>query len=255
MNANRNGTREPEFRIGLASCGVANGARAVHEALQATLREAGGGQLKAVGCGGMCHREPLLEVVDAGGRSVSYTHVTADAVPGIVRRHLRPRGWWTRARWLAKEWSSRELEMTAAPAGGYASTPRVVLENCGIVQPRSIDDYLERDGYQALIGCLGRQTREDVIQTISESGLRGRGGAGFPTGAKWSLALRHSAPRYVICNGDEGDPGAFMDRLDARVRPASRRRRAWRLPPTRWAPKRASSTSVPSTHRLSQQHP
>jgi len=205
--------RETEFRVGLASCGVANGARAVHEAVEATLREAGRGRLKAVGCGGMCHREPLLEVVGADGGLASYTHVTAAAVPAIVRRHLRPRRWWTRARWLATEWSSRDPEPTVSDDCAPGSTPRIVLENCGVVQPKSIDDYLAREGYKAFASCLERRTREDVTETVTASGLRGRGGAGFPTGSKWSLALEYSGPRYVICNGDEGDPGAFMDRL------------------------------------------
>jgi NADH-quinone oxidoreductase subunit F len=161
----------------------------------------------------MCHREPLLEVSDGEGRLASYTHVTAEAVPGIVRRHLRPQRWWTRVRWIATDWSSRGPRAAEAETLPIESTPRVVLENCGVVQPKSIDDYLEREGYRAFMSCLDRLAREEIIQTISASGLRGRGGAGFPTGSKWSLALGHPAPRYVICNGDEGDPGAFMDRL------------------------------------------
>jgi NADH-quinone oxidoreductase subunit F len=93
------------------------------------------------------------------------------------------------------------------------STPRIVLENCGIVDPLCIDDYLDRDGYSALRTCLEQLTPEQVIDTISVARLRGRGGAGFPTAVKWSLAHRRPEPKYVICNGDEGDPGAFMDRL------------------------------------------
>jgi len=207
--------RETEFRVGLGSCGIANGARPVHEALQTSVREAGRGLVKSVGCGGMCHREPLVEVVDGKGTQAVYTHVTPDLVPGIVRRHLHPRGLLTRARWLAARWNGREssdgsprVTATEAP-----STPRIVLENCGVVDPLSIDDYVERDGYSALRACLERFTPEEVIDTISVSRLRGRGGAGFPTAVKWSLAHRRPEPKYVICNGDEGDPGAFMDRL------------------------------------------
>jgi NADH-quinone oxidoreductase subunit F len=99
-------------------------------------------------------------------------------------------------------------------AGGTpGTTPRIVLENCGRLDPLSLDDAIALGGYQALRQCLERLRPEEVIETISASGLRGRGGAGFPTGRKWSLACRHPAPRYVIANGDEGDPGAFMDRL------------------------------------------
>ena len=202
-----------EFRVGLASCGVANGARPVHQAVERAVREAGRGTAKAVGCGGMCHREPLVEVVE-DGRSVLYTHVTPEAVPAIVRRHLRPRRLSTRVRWLADslrdDGASREAEGVAAEAG---SAPRVVLENCGRLDPSSLDDALALGAYEALRSAATDLTPDAVVERISASGLRGRGGAGFPTGRKWALARRQPAPRYVIANGDEGDPGAFMDRL------------------------------------------
>jgi len=184
-----------EFRVGLASCGVANGARSVHEALETALRRVRGSRIKTVGCGGMCYREPLVEVVDGNGLHAVYTHVTPAEVPVIVKRHLRRR--------------------LAGPTGRVSgeSAPRIVLENCGVIDPLNLDDYLARDGYAALQACRERLTPEEVIETISSSGLRGRGGAGFPTGRKWRLAHAQPAPKYVICNGDEGDPGAFMDRL------------------------------------------
>jgi len=190
-----------EFRIGLGSCGIANGARPVQEALVAAVSRVGRGAVKAVGCGGMCHREPLVEVVGPNGRQQTYSHVTPDLVPEIVRRHLRRRGLLRRGRRLA------------APAHAEPSSPKIVLENCGVVDPLSLDDYLTRDGYRALGDCLERLTPERIVETIEASGLRGRGGAGFPTAVKWSLAQHQPAPKYVICNGDEGDPGAFMDRL------------------------------------------
>jgi NADH-quinone oxidoreductase subunit F len=204
-----------EFRVGLASCGIANGARPVHEAVERAVREAGRGVAKAVGCGGMCHREPLLEVVDGIGRSAVYTHVTPEAVPAIVRRHLRPKGLLTRARWIAAELRDRGSGNGASRAAELeeGETPRIVLENCGRLDPLSLDDALARGGYAALRTCVERRTPEEVIEAISASGLRGRGGAGFPTGRKWRLARQEPAPRYVIANGDEGDPGAFMDRL------------------------------------------
>jgi NADH-quinone oxidoreductase subunit F len=207
--------REIEIRIGVGSCGIANGARPVHEAAEAVVREAGRGVVKAVGCGGMCHREPLLEVTDGNGRHALYTHVTPERVPGILRRHLSPTSLLTRLRWMVASLADRAPEDGAADStrSEQTATPRVVLENCGLVDPLSIEDYLARDGYQALRHCLEESAPEEIIETVSASGLRGRGGAGFPTGRKWSLAHRQPAPKYVVCNGDEGDPGAFMDRL------------------------------------------
>jgi NADH-quinone oxidoreductase subunit F len=208
--------REVEFRVGVGSCGIANGARPVHDAVEARVREAGRGVVKAVGCGGMCHREPLVEVVDGNGLQAVYTHVRPEAVPGIVRRHLRPKGFLKRARWLLAGLKDREASDVAGRQAGVQDSlesPRIVLENCGIVDPLCIDDYLARDGYSALRTCIEELGPRGIIDTIDASGLRGRGGAGFPTGVKWSLAHSQPAPKYVVCNGDEGDPGAFMDRL------------------------------------------
>jgi NADH-quinone oxidoreductase subunit F len=208
-----------ELRVGLASCGVANGARPVHAAVEAAVREAGCGVVKAVGCGGSCHREPIVEVVEGDGSSFVYTHVTPEHVPALVRRHLRPRRLLTRARWIAAGLNGREAGNGGAEAlravveEAQAGAPRIVLERCGLIDPLSLDDALARDGYRALRRCLEGLPPEQVIETISASGLRGRGGAGFPTGRKWSLARLQPPPKYVICNGDEGDPGAFMDRL------------------------------------------
>ena len=208
-----------EFRVGLASCGIANGARPVFDAIEAAVGEAGRGVARAVGCGGMCHREPLVEVVDGRGGRTVYTHVTAERVPGLVRRHLRPKGLLTRVRWMAAELAARgngtcPKDVPATGANGtHGSAPRIVLENCGQVDPLSLDDALAHGGYAALRDCLERRKPDEVVAAISASGLRGRGGAGFPTGRKWSLARAQPAPKYVICNGDEGDPGAFMDRL------------------------------------------
>jgi NADH-quinone oxidoreductase subunit F len=165
----------------------------------------------------MCHREPLVEVIDSDGRCTVYTHVTPDLVPGLVRRHLRPKGLLTRARWIAAALADRGNGASGRPEpvaeGANGTAPRIVLENCGRVDPLSLDDALAHDGYVALRTCLERLTPEEVVETVLDSGLRGRGGAGFPAGRKWSLARARPAPKYVICNGDEGDPGAFMDRL------------------------------------------
>jgi NADH-quinone oxidoreductase subunit F len=200
-----------EIRIGMGSCGVASGAEPVRAALQQAATHAGvPGIIKAVGCNGMCHEEPLVEVAEPDGRVTRYGHVTAESAEQIARRHIRPRRVAAWARWTVATLTER-AELTAS-----ASDPqpeRIVLENCGRIDPLDIDDYLARDGYRALERCRRELTPEQVIAAVSESGLRGRGGAGFPTGRKWALGrAQASAVKYVICNGDEGDPGAFMDR-------------------------------------------
>ena len=211
-----------EVRVGFGSCGIASGAPAVMAAMQEAARSMGGGvAVKPVGCSGLCHSEPLIEVIDRN-RSTLYGNVSPRDVRRVLRRHVAPRGLVRRAREGIREarerllkddaWvPAREREVDAAPY--IRKQVRVVLENCGKIDPLSFDEYRGRDGWQALELCLTRLPPEDVIEKIRASGLRGRGGAGFPTGVKWEIARRGADPvKYVICNGDEGDPGAFMDR-------------------------------------------
>jgi NADH-quinone oxidoreductase subunit F len=209
-----------EIRVGLGSCGVASGAEPVRDALERAAKVAGAnGIVKTVGCNGMCHREPLVEVVKADGGVALYGNVTAETARQIARRHIRPNRIATRVRWKVDGLEGTPAEASTPPDGYLAKQKRIVLENCGSIDPLNIDDYLARDGYRALAMCLGAQgpiadTPDEVIAAISDSGLRGRGGAGFPTGRKWALGRAQTDPvKYVICNGDEGDPGAFMDRL------------------------------------------
>ena len=222
----RGACRNPD-RPGLLRRRQRRRTRAGRPGAEKRLRRARAGVVKAVGCNGMCHREPMVEVVEPGGRATLYGNVTAEAARRIVRRHIRPRRLFTWARWSAERVATvraqrvplrlgdYRLDRHAGAAAGYlARQKRIVLENCGEIDPLNIDDYLARDGYRALARCLEDSSPEEVIAAISNSGLRGRGGAGFPTGRKWSLARAQTAPaKYVICNGDEGDPGAFMDRL------------------------------------------
>jgi NADH-quinone oxidoreductase subunit F len=206
-----------EIRIGLGSCGVASGGEPVLTVLQQAAREAGSsGIVKTVGCNGMCHREPMVEVVERGGRVTLYGNVTAEVAREIAQTHIRPDRLSTRIRWsVAKlaEPSALAPFLFDRQSGFSRGQKRIVLENCGEIDPLNIDDYLARDGYGALERCRTELSPEQVIAAITESGLRGRGGAGFPTGRKWSLGRgQPGAVKYVICNGDEGDPGAFMDR-------------------------------------------
>lgn len=218
-----------EIRIGVGSCGVASGSEAVRAVLMHEAQVVGAsGVVKTVGCNGMCHREPLVEVVRSDGRRTLYGNVTPETARQIARMHIRPRllrawaGWGAQfvAQWVSRGGDRPELGKfrldrdTGAVAAYLSKQKRIVLENCGEIDPLNIDDYIARDGYRALATCLKESAPEKAIAAITDSGLRGRGGAGFSTGRKWSIARAQSGkPKYVICNGDEGDPGAFMDRL------------------------------------------
>jgi NADH-quinone oxidoreductase subunit F len=190
-------------RVGLASCGIAAGGRKVYDAFKAQLGEAGPDvRLKQTGCLGMCYNEVLVEVVSPRNESTFYGKVTPDRVPRIVSEHLsqgRP----------VTEWAIPDEETS----GLLAKQKRIVLRNCGLIDPEDIADYLASDGYQALEKALSSMSPQDVIDEITRAGLRGRGGAGFPTGVKWGFARKSPGrQKYIVCNADEGDPGAFMDR-------------------------------------------
>ena len=207
-----------EIRVGLGSCGIASGGDPVRAALLDEAHRAGAtGIVKSVGCNGMCHREPMVEVVLPDGRATLYANVTPDAARQIARQHIRPRRLASRARWRAggAVADAFRLDRSSGAASAYLGKQRrIVLENCGEIDPQNIDDYLRHDGYRALAACVNGTPPEEVLAAIVDSGLRGRGGAGFPTGRKWSIVRdQPGRTRYVICNGDEGDPGAFMDRL------------------------------------------
>jgi NADH-quinone oxidoreductase subunit F len=189
-----------EVVVGLGSCGIAAGGLAVQQRLGELLTPwRDRVMLKETGCIGMCHREVLVEVRDDSGRGTLYGDMTPERADRVVREHVlqgKAIGEWTvdRERFLARQ-------------------KRIVLRNCGEIDPSRIEEYQARGGYRALEQAVTGMTPEQVIETVADSGLRGRGGAGFPTGTKWRLArLARDRHRYVICNGDEGDPGAFMDR-------------------------------------------
>lgn len=185
--------------VGLGSCGVAAGGLVVQQRFREVLGpEDEGVVLKETGCVGLCHREVLVEIVEDGRRTL-YGEVTPERVDRIVADHLR--GGRTVAEWVVNR---EEL---------LAGQKRIVLRNCGEIDPSRIEEYRARGGYTALWQAVTAMTPEEVIETIADSGLRGRGGAGFPTGTKWRLARAAPGTRkVVICNADEGDPGAFMDR-------------------------------------------
>jgi len=187
-------------RVGLGSCGIAAGGLAVQRRFQELLGPGDAGvTLKETGCIGLCHREVLVEIVEDGRRRTLYGEMAPDRVDRIVTDHLR--GGRVVGEWVV----DRE--------GLLAGQRRIVLRNCGEIAPSSIEEYRARGGYRALSQAVTAMTPAEVIEVVADSGLRGRGGAGFPTGTKWRLAQAAKADRkFIICNADEGDPGAFMDR-------------------------------------------
>ncbi len=160
------------------------------------------------GCFGLCALGPIMIVYPEG---CFYSRVEVDDVPEIVSEHLLKGRIVTRL--LYDETVDKEDIKALNETDFYKKQVRVALRNCGVINPESLEEYIACDGYQALGKCLTEYTPEQVIQIVTDSGLRGRGGGGFPTGRKWALTAPNKAPqKYVVCNADEGDPGAFMDR-------------------------------------------
>ncbi len=160
------------------------------------------------GCFGLCALGPIMVVYPEGS---FYSMVKIEDVPEIVEEHLNKGRIVTRL--LYQETVQDDTIKSLNKTAFYEKQKRVALRNCGVIDPEKIDDYIAQDGYAALGKALTEMTPDEVIQTMLDSGLRGRGGAGFPTGLKWKFARGNDADqKYVCCNADEGDPGAFMDR-------------------------------------------
>jgi len=185
--------------VGMATCGVAAGAGEVHDALKEEIAKAGLKDVVVVptGCIGMCYVEPLVEIKRPNQPSVYASGLNADKARKVVTDYLL---------------EGKETE-SIKPAPKETKQVRIALRNCGVIDPDKLDDYIAVGGYEPLGKVLTEMSREAVIDEIKKSGLRGRGGAGFSTGRKWEFGyMNHSDKKYIICNADEGDPGAFMDR-------------------------------------------
>lgn len=164
-------------------------------------------QVIRTGCFGLCAVGPVIIIYPEGA---FYSRVEVSDVDEIVSEHIEKGRIVNR---LLHTESNGEKVMALTDTNFYKKQARVALRNCGVIDPENIDEYIAHDGYQALIKVLTSMSRQDVIDTMLKSGLRGRGGAGFPTGRKWSFAMAQPGEdKYVCCNADEGDPGAFMDR-------------------------------------------
>ncbi len=188
--------------IGEGSCGIAAGAAKVHKAIEALMTENESFTLGSTGCIGMCFLEPIVDLYDGKTLLKRLVKVTADDASDIVEA--------ARSGDLS---SVEKLVISADDEEFLNRQTRIALRHCGLIDPVSLDDYRNADGYQALEKALKTMTPEQVIEEIKVSGLAGRGGAGFPTWFKWNAARQSAGERkYLICNADEGDPGAFMDR-------------------------------------------
>ncbi len=161
------------------------------------------------GCFGLCALGPIMIVYPEGS---FYSMVNVDDIPEIVKEHFVNGNVVTRLLYDETVGEGGKIK-SLNETDFYRKQIRVALRNCGVIDPEDINEYVARDGYQALAKCLTELTPDQVIQIVSDSGLRGRGGGGFPTGRKWALCAPNKADqKYVVCNADEGDPGAFMDR-------------------------------------------
>ncbi|SHH77773.1 NADH-quinone oxidoreductase subunit F [Sporobacter termitidis DSM 10068] len=194
--------------IGLGSCGIAAGGLKVKKAFQDLLSEHPGlnVSMAETGCMGMCYKEVMVEIIDDNGNSTIYGEVNEEKAKQIFDSHVL-------GGTPVRDYVVRSSTESNAQDSFFAKQQRIVLARCGHINPESIDEALHWDAYKGLEKALKTMTPEQVIDEVLKSGLKGRGGAGFPTGQKWKFARApQSEKKYIICNADEGDPGAFMDR-------------------------------------------
>jgi NADH-quinone oxidoreductase subunit F len=207
-----NSPQQPQIFIGQATCGEAAGSAEVAQAIQDTLcRLNFKAQIHSVGCLGLCYCEPLVDIIKPGKPRISYHSLNPEKVPSLIEEYLgqdNPRTDMALGVW-GKSYdgipSLLDIPMLKPQV-------RIALRNVGVIDPENIHHYLAMGGYQGLERALNLSP-ESVINEVIKSGLRGRGGAGFPTGLKWKFCRESvGTPKYIICNADEGDPGAFMNR-------------------------------------------
>lgn len=218
-----------EVRVGLGSCCVAQGSGKVHQAINSVLDELGApAVVKRVGCVGMCHQTPLVEIALPDGPSKLFAKVDAESVRPILMRHFRPKSIVRRIGHavtrvldglltdeIENPVARHAIDVRDEPVCAFLGRQkRIATEYCGQIDPTDLDEYLRHEGFVAVKRALTQLTPDEIIAECQASGLRGRGGAGFATGLKWAKVRQSPGDvKYIICNGDEGDPGAFMDRM------------------------------------------
>ena len=195
-----------KIKVGMASCGLAAGAGKVYTEIEEYLKKNKiDASVHKTGCIGMCFAEPIIEIVPESGESITYGRVTPEKVEELITAFQNGTP--------EKENVILAENQKASENENLNKQTRIVLRNTGKINPESIEDYLKENGYKAAEKALRKMSPQEIIAEMKESGLRGRGGAGFPTGLKWEFANKaKSDKKYIVCNADEGDPGAFMDR-------------------------------------------
>lgn len=223
------GEADAEVRVGIGSCCVAGGSREIlSEIFDVKERYNLNVRLKPVGCVGVCNQTPLLEIITKDNSHSRYTNVNRREVEDILLRHIKPGDLRKKLKFrindlvdtfLSDEKVNSRANIPAEMREKYLNNflqyqVHIATKDSGSLPPDSFEEYCKTGGFNALKSCLQSTDRKALIDTIKESGLRGRGGAGFRTGVKWEIFSCNSGKRkYVVCNGDEGDPGAFMDRM------------------------------------------
>lgn len=207
---------KPRITVGMGTCGIAAGAEKVkHKFIQLIEEMNLDVEIDTTSCIGMCYREVLVEVSILGYSAILYGDVTPEKAERIVEEHIingNPIAEWIEFQLIKDGLNQYEEFKTLETSDYYQSQNREVTYRCGIINPEHIEEYLATDGYKGLESAL-RLTPQEVIEEVKLSGLRGRGGGGFPTGAKWDFTSKAIGDKkYIVCNADEGDPGAFMDR-------------------------------------------
>ncbi|MCY1635242.1 NAD(P)H-dependent oxidoreductase subunit E [Marinifilum sp. D737] len=223
------GISQGEIRIGLGSCCIASGSSGVKEELERTLADSKiKVDVKQVGCVGVCNQVPMLEIHKDGEEPAFYTKIKANEVSEIIKNHFRSENWMSRFKNRFYNYAEN-LTFSNVPVSSnrYNATEKdtpiaeflkgqvnIATEYRGEIKPSDFEEYKSKYGFEAFVKCLKELSPDEIIAQIEESGLKGRGGAGFPSFIKWNLVKNAQADKkYIICNGDEGDPGAFMDRM------------------------------------------
>jgi NADH:ubiquinone oxidoreductase subunit F (NADH-binding)/(2Fe-2S) ferredoxin len=216
-----------KVNIGMASCGIAAGAQAAFDAALEKYPGNNGVNISRTGCIGFCEMEPLVEILQNGGPRIVYKKITANKIEDVIEGYRnndfdlkRILGQMKDPRSLLENDIDNPLD-SLAPIDGipiledipfYGNQVKVAMRNCGYIDPDCIEEYFARKGYIAFLNALKEMKPAEILDIVKASGLRGRGGGGFPTGIKWETCANHDGDRYIICNADEGDPGAYMDR-------------------------------------------